>query len=157
MAKKEKKDKKEEVKLVEVQFEGEKAKLLEEACKLTRKNSELQKKCSAELKPILDKYAKLQTTNQKRIDKIREELGTLKDGKYTDEDLNVLEVKTLISYSTPSPDDVKEWLKNKRMGKLFPTVIKVQMGPLRKIMSEVDILALKSVQETGKETKWTFR
>lgn len=140
-----------------VLFKGKNAKLLVEAVELTNKKSEITKKVNEETQKIYKKYQVELDEIKSSLENIEKKLNvkTLTDGDYFDKKGNVLTVKTDISYSHPTVEDTKELLKTKRKGRLFNSVVKVQLTPLNKILTKEEIMSLR--KELSKTVKWVFK
>jgi hypothetical protein len=112
---------------------GNRAVLLAEACKLTKAKKEA----------------------EERIKEIKEELGPLEAGDYINKAGDILSIIESQNYTELNPKQVLEWLKKQRMGKLFFTVVKIQLTPLKKVMPETQINKLRNA--TTKTFRYSFK
>ena len=138
-----------------VLFKGKNAKLLAEAVKLTNREQIIRKKASEEAQKVFTKYQPDLDEIKSSLENIQKKLGHLSDGDYFDKTGNTLIVKTEINYSHPTVEDTKELLKTKRKGRLFNSIVKVQLTALSKILTKEEIMSLR--KELDKKVKWVFR
>jgi len=114
-------------------LKGTKALLLAEACKLnkTKKDAE------------------------KRIKKIKTEMHLSKAGEYINEASDILVLTESDKFSDVDAKKLyKKFLRNKRIDEFFG-VVKVQIGPLEKIMPKTVIAKLRV--KLDPITKWSFK
>jgi len=116
-------------------LKGKKALLLAEACKLNKTKKEA----------------------EKRIKVIKTEMGLKNPGEYVNEanDKLVLSESTKFSDVDARKLFLKFKKKSKAMEKLFFSIIKVQIGPLEKILPETAINKLRVKLDPIK--KWAFK
>jgi len=116
-------------------LKGREAILLAEACKL-----DTQKKAAEE-----------------RIKAIKEELTALgiSKGKYKNEAGDSLTIAETEKWTDINPKTVFEYLKKERMLTHFPSTVKVQLTPLKKIVPETVIARWRKPLDPI--TRWSFR
>jgi len=144
-----------EKELVKVLVKGKNSKLLKEASELTKRMEEVQRKASEKAQKAYKKYQPEIDELRSAIDNIKAKLGPLADGDYFNKSGNTVLVRTIISYTHPTVEDTKELLKKKRKGRLFYSIVKVQLGELKKILTDEEIQSLR--EEEKRETKYTFK
>jgi len=134
---------------------GKQAKLVNEANELIKANKEIQVKRQAKINVIMAEFAEEEKKNNTRLTTIEESLNDLKPGTFVTKKGSQVIVETKENRTWPSPEAVKEWLKSHRLGNSFNDVIKVQMGALKKVMSDTDIDSITAL--INKTKKITFK
>lgn len=130
------------------------ARLINEASQLT-KDIEIQaEKRQKAINKVTEKHNPLIQKSNERLVAIKEQLGALKDGEYATKKDQRLFITSKENRDTPTVEDTRTYLKSIRRGKLFDTIIKVQLGLLRKIISQSEIDDISEV--TGKTTTWKY-
>ena len=86
---------------------------------------------------------------------IKEQLGSFNPGKFISTTGASVTISETPRYTDISPADAKQALRDKRLGQLFVKCIKVSVTELGKLLSDVELNALR--ERTGSTRRYSFK
>ncbi|RLI66831.1 MAG: hypothetical protein DRO67_00210 [Candidatus Asgardarchaeum californiense] len=83
---------------------------------------------------------------QLKLTSIKEDLEYLEPGKYMTPGGNTVTISESAKYSEISPEDAKQALRSKRLGKNFLVCVKVVVKCLKRYLSDEELNALRRIE-----------